>query len=847
MKKIMSLLAIMILGIILVACSDKKIAVESITITSDKIYLNVNSTQELKVTVLPVDATNKALTFSIEDKTVATLDNNKVTGVKVGETKVTVSSVDKPELKKEIHIFVVSKTWPSAEIYDFSGFNLPEFINYTSVNVNKENLNSLTLEIKGIAKDLVDQSLNYYKEELIKQGWVVKTYDNHSGQLTHPSYNYYISMHNEFVHNGDTVELSIIKISDSEEHAHHHWDSIQTLVKTKFNIDLPDFIGSHEVEYKEVDNEITGTLELANRGENLNDFLETLIKEGFLKEEGSNDHAGTYEKDGLEFYYHLSHDNENIIQFKVSKHEHHHDHHHWDSIQTLVKTKFNLDLPDFIGSHEVEYKELDNEITGTVELANRGENLNDFLETLIKEGFLKEEGSNDHAGTYEKDGLKFYYHLSHDNANIIQFKVSKHEHHHDHYHWDSIQTLVKTKFNLDLPDFIGSHEVEYKELDNEITGTVELANRGENLNDFLETLIKEGFLKEEGSNDHAGTYEKDGLKFYYHLSHDNANIIQFKVSKHEHHHDHYHWDSIQTLVKTKFNLDLPDFIGSHEVEYKETDNEITGTVELANRHENLNDYGKLLIDLGFIADDKNNDHVGIYTKELVEFSYHVSHDNENYLDIKITTKKNTWEDVKNIVSEKFQITLSEFLDIKNTTLQVSENKVIFIIEVKNEVLESNLNTFLNSFDEKVWIKNENNDSHMGYLTKANEIQISYHNNKAHGQNTIEFEISSKVKATTTWPENELKAILGFELPKFEGYTALVFSNESKSITLKVSESLTEKVLAYVETLKSNGWTVFKENPYVTTLDSQNGTYRMFIRNGMVNSDQVDIILNEITK
>ena len=69
--------------------------VESITVYPDEIEPNVGATYSIVFTVLPADATNKAVTFTSSDETVATVDaDGNVTGVAAGTTTITIAATD---------------------------------------------------------------------------------------------------------------------------------------------------------------------------------------------------------------------------------------------------------------------------------------------------------------------------------------------------------------------------------------------------------------------------------------------------------------------------------------------------------------------------------------------------------------------------------------------------------------------------------------------------------------------------------------------------------------------------------------------------------------------------------
>ncbi|MCI5540906.1 MAG: Ig-like domain-containing protein, partial [Treponema berlinense] len=71
---------------------DGDVAVTEVKFTSTVTEVTVGKTITLKAEVLPADATNKTVTWTSSDATVATVKDGVVTGVKAGETTITASA-----------------------------------------------------------------------------------------------------------------------------------------------------------------------------------------------------------------------------------------------------------------------------------------------------------------------------------------------------------------------------------------------------------------------------------------------------------------------------------------------------------------------------------------------------------------------------------------------------------------------------------------------------------------------------------------------------------------------------------------------------------------------------------
>ena len=81
--------------------------VESIVVNPDEIEMNVGATYTIIFTVLPTYATNKVVTFTSSDETVATVNaNGVVTGMGGGTTTITIASVSNPEVTTNVSVTV---------------------------------------------------------------------------------------------------------------------------------------------------------------------------------------------------------------------------------------------------------------------------------------------------------------------------------------------------------------------------------------------------------------------------------------------------------------------------------------------------------------------------------------------------------------------------------------------------------------------------------------------------------------------------------------------------------------------------------------------------------------------
>jgi uncharacterized protein YjdB len=71
------------------------IPVSSVSVTPEEINIAIDATQQLTATILPIDATNKNISWSSDNSAIASVDQNGlVTGVSIGSTVVSVTTED---------------------------------------------------------------------------------------------------------------------------------------------------------------------------------------------------------------------------------------------------------------------------------------------------------------------------------------------------------------------------------------------------------------------------------------------------------------------------------------------------------------------------------------------------------------------------------------------------------------------------------------------------------------------------------------------------------------------------------------------------------------------------------
>lgn len=105
MKKFLSFLLVLALGLVFVGCGDETVKPTKIEISGEN-EVEVGKTINLVATVTPADATDKSVEWSSSDNATATVDKGAVKGVKEGTVTITVTSKVDSAVKAEVKITV---------------------------------------------------------------------------------------------------------------------------------------------------------------------------------------------------------------------------------------------------------------------------------------------------------------------------------------------------------------------------------------------------------------------------------------------------------------------------------------------------------------------------------------------------------------------------------------------------------------------------------------------------------------------------------------------------------------------------------------------------------------------
>lgn len=208
MKKILLPILLLVTTFILVGCNNNIEAV-SLVVTPNEININVGSELKIDVSVLPADTTNQDLQYNISDKTVASVnDQGIVSGLKVGQTTLTITVKKTTSFFKEVVVNVIDLSWPNDEIEAHYNFTLPKFPIYTSLTINHLEENVLEIIIMGYNDE--HTVMNDYNLLLINDGWVANNHnDSHHGSYTKAGIDVIVSYHSSHSHGTESIEFKI--------------------------------------------------------------------------------------------------------------------------------------------------------------------------------------------------------------------------------------------------------------------------------------------------------------------------------------------------------------------------------------------------------------------------------------------------------------------------------------------------------------------------------------------------------------------------------------------------------------------------------------------------------------
>lgn len=162
---------------------DETIHVESLSLSASKLNLLVGSSEDLVATILPENATNKAVTFKSLDETIATVsDEGKVTGASAGTTNIVVQSVENGSKFQICSVTVKDAVVPvESVIIGESSVTLEKTKGTKLVaSVFPEDATNKSLSWRSTNSDIVsvDQEGNILAKEIGSASIIVKSVDN---------------------------------------------------------------------------------------------------------------------------------------------------------------------------------------------------------------------------------------------------------------------------------------------------------------------------------------------------------------------------------------------------------------------------------------------------------------------------------------------------------------------------------------------------------------------------------------------------------------------------------------------------------------------------------------------
>ena len=149
-KATFAIVAIMMLSIAISGCkkdeNDPSIRVTGVSLNKSSLSLNAGATETLIATITPTEATNKSVTWSSSDTSIASVDNEgKVVAVKAGSAIVTVTTVDGNK-KADCTVTVTASTAKSVTIGTQNGILTAGMAGTASFSLTPRNMAYQTVE-----------------------------------------------------------------------------------------------------------------------------------------------------------------------------------------------------------------------------------------------------------------------------------------------------------------------------------------------------------------------------------------------------------------------------------------------------------------------------------------------------------------------------------------------------------------------------------------------------------------------------------------------------------------------------------------------------------------------------
>lgn len=130
---------------------ENVIEISSVSLNQKSISLTVGSTQNVEVTIEPIDATNKVLKWTTSNELIATVKDGKITGLKIGNAIITVESNNGKVATVKVNVIEATPTYKCEDGYSLNGTKCIKTLTIKASYVCPEN----TTEISDVCVTLV--------------------------------------------------------------------------------------------------------------------------------------------------------------------------------------------------------------------------------------------------------------------------------------------------------------------------------------------------------------------------------------------------------------------------------------------------------------------------------------------------------------------------------------------------------------------------------------------------------------------------------------------------------------------------------------------------------------------
>ena len=200
----------------------QQIAVESVSLNKTTLTIGAGSSETLTATILPAAATNRNVTWTSSDSTVATVANGVVTGVKAGNATITVTTVDGGKTATCAVTVTPAKTitYALTETLEAGKEYLIANGNTGSVYLVSNEAGSSARQLKGVSATVVDGKITITETVAAKTAFTCYLEDSSNANSTRLK----IGSQDLYTNNANGLRMFTMTSEEANKHWHYKGD-----------------------------------------------------------------------------------------------------------------------------------------------------------------------------------------------------------------------------------------------------------------------------------------------------------------------------------------------------------------------------------------------------------------------------------------------------------------------------------------------------------------------------------------------------------------------------------------------------------------------------------------------